>query len=149
LSESTETPDSSVPPAIRPAQQPTWIVSLTSFLFILLQGACTYVMAASGVRIAIGLSALAAAAGLHRPAGGFHADVIRIPMMLVAIGGSLTNLYVLWRLRSLRARPSSQWRVVPAGPRQIRAENTQIALAIITLLLVLAEYLTHRIVHGL
>jgi len=127
----------------------SWLISLTSLLFILLQSACTAVIAISGVRVVIGLSALAAAAGLHRPAGGFHADAIRIPMMVIAIGGSLINLYVIWRIRSLRARPASQWRVQPATKKQIRSENIQIALAIITLVLVMAEYLTHRIVHGL
>jgi len=127
----------------------SWLISFTSLLFILLQSACTAVIAISGVRVVIGLSALAAAAGLHRPAGGFHADAIRIPMMVIAIGGSLINLYVIWRIRSLRARPASQWRVQPATKKQIRSENIQIALAIITLVLVMAEYLTHRIVHGL
>ena len=131
------------------APRPRWGLGITSFLFILLQSACTFVMAVSGVRVVIGLTALAAAAGLHRPAGGFHADAIRIPMMLIALGGSVLNLYMVWRVRSLRARPSSQWRMTPATPKTVRAENFQIALSIITLVLLLAEYLTHRIVHGL
>ena len=58
---------------------------MTSLLFILLQSACTAVMAISGVRVIIGLSALAAAAGLNRPATGFHSDAIRIPMMTIAV----------------------------------------------------------------
>ena len=126
----------------------SWTLSATSLLFIVLQSACTAVMAISGVRVLIGLSALAAAAGLHRPAWGFHADAIRIPMMLIAIGGSLTNLYVIWRVRSLRARPSSQWRMTPLTSKQRRSETFQIVLAVVTLVLVLAEYITHRIVHG-
>src|SRR5271156_3091728 len=88
----------------------SWIVGLTSFFFILLQSACTAVIALSGVRVIIGLSALAAAAGLNGPAVGFHADAIRIPMMAIAVIGSLVNLYVIWRIRSLRSRSSSQWR---------------------------------------
>jgi hypothetical protein len=63
----------------------SWIVGLTNFFFILLQSACTAVMAISGVRVVIGLGALAAAAGLNRPAGGFHADLIRIPMMAITL----------------------------------------------------------------
>ncbi len=126
----------------------SWIVGTTSFLFILLQSACTAVMAISGVRVIIGLSALAAAAGLNRPASGFHADAIRIPMMAIALIGSFVNLYVIWRIRSLRARPSSQWRAIPATPKQKRAEVFQIVLAVITLALVLAEWITHRIVHN-
>jgi len=127
----------------------SWIIALSSLLFILLQSACTAVMAISGVRVVIGLGALAAAAGLHRPATGFHADAIRIPMMVLAIGGSLINLYVIWRIRSLRARPSSQWRVGDVSPGKKRNETIQIALAIFTLVLVAAEELTHLIVHGI
>jgi hypothetical protein len=126
----------------------SWIVGTTSFLFILLQSACTAVMAISGVRVIIGLSALAAAAGLNRPAGGFHADAIRIPMMAIALIGSFVNLYVIWRIRSLRSRPSSQWRAIPPTPKQKRAEIFQIVLAVVTLALVLAEWVTHRIVHN-
>ena len=126
----------------------SWIVGVTSLFFILLQSACTAVMAISGVRVIIGLSALAAAAGLNRPAAGFHADAIRIPMMALAVIGSLVNLYVVWRIRSLRSRPSSQWRTTPATPRQKRAEVFQVVLAIVTLVLVLAEWITHHIIHN-
>jgi hypothetical protein len=129
-------------------QPRNWLVGLTSLFFILLQSACTAVMAISGVRVVIGLSALAAAAGLDRPATGFHADAIRIPMMAIALIGSFVNLYVIWRVRSLRSRPSSQWRVSPATAKQKRSEAIQIALALITLALVAAEWITHRIVHN-
>ncbi len=130
------------------APRPSWAISITSLLFILLQSACTFVMAVSGVRVLIGLSALAAAAGLGRPASGFHANIYRIPMMVLALGGALLNLYMIWRIRSLRARPSSQWRMAPVGPGKIRSENFQIALSIITLILVAAEQITHLIVHN-
>jgi hypothetical protein len=130
------------------ATRRSWIVGFTSLLFILLQSACTAVMAISGVRVLIGLGALAAAAGLHAPATGFHGDAIRIPMMVLAVGGSLVNLYVIWRIRSLRARPASQWRVQPISAKQKRSESLQIGLAILTLVLVAAEYATHLIVHG-
>jgi hypothetical protein len=130
------------------ATRRSWIVGFTSLLFILLQSACTAVMAISGVRVLIGLGALAAAAGLHAPATGFHGDAIRIPMMVLAVGGSFVNLYVIWRIRSLRARPASQWRVQPISAKQKRSESLQIGLAILTLVLVAAEYATHLIVHG-
>src|SRR6201998_4003936 len=84
--------------------------SWASLVFAILQSACTAVIAISGLRVAIGLSALAAAAGIHAPAKGFHQDAIRIPMMLVALVGSLLNLFVIWKIRSLRSKPASQWR---------------------------------------
>lgn len=124
------------------------MLGATSFVFILLQSACTAVMAISGVRVLIGLGALAAAAGLHRAATGFHSDAIRIPMMSIAVVGSVINVYVISRIRALRARPSSQWRMPPVSARQKRNELLQLALAIFTLLLVAAEYATHLIVHN-
>jgi hypothetical protein len=132
----------------QPVKNRAWLVSATSFVFIVLQSACTAVMAISGVRVAIGLSALAEATiGIHAPAGGFHRDVIRIPMMIAATVGSLINLYVVWRIRSLRARPSSQWRIQPVTPKQRRSELFQIVLAILTLVLVAAEGITHPMIH--
>jgi len=132
----------------RPARKRTWLVSVTSLVFIVLQSACTAVIAISGIRVAIGLSGLAAATiGIHAPASGFHRDVIRIPMMILAAIGSLINLYVVWRIRTLRARPSSQWRVQPTTPKQRRSEFVQIALAIVTLALVAAEWIAHPMVH--
>jgi hypothetical protein len=126
----------------------TWLVSMTSLIFIVLQSACTAVIAISGVRVAIGLSALVEATiGIHAPAGGFHRDVIRIPMMLAATIGSLINLYVIWRIRTLRARPSSQWRMQAVTAKQRRSELFQIVLAIITLVLVATEWITHPMVH--
>ena len=131
-----------------PTRRRTWLVSITSFLFILLQSACTAVIAISGVRVAIGLSALAEATiGIHAPAHGFHQDMIRIPMMILATIGSLINLYVIWRIRTLRARPSSQWRVQPATVKQKRSELIQIVLAIVSLALVATEWIAHPMVH--
>lgn len=124
-----------------------WLLSLTSLFFILLQSACTAVMAISGLRLIIGLGALAAAYGVHQPASGFHGNLIRIPMMVLAVTGAATNLYVIWRIRSLRSRPAAKWRVTAPSTKQRRSERIQIVLAILTLLLVLAEWTSHSIIH--
>jgi hypothetical protein len=127
-----------------------WTVSLTSLFFIALQSACTLVMALSGVRLIIGLGALAAvAAGAKGPATGIHQDAIRIPMMALAVLGSCVNLYMIWRIRSLRKRPSSQWRQQPLSSRQFWGERVQITLAAVTLVLVLAEFLSHHYIFRL
>ena len=125
-----------------------WFVNVTSLCFILLQSVCTAVMAVSGVRVLIGLGSLAAAAGLGRPATGFHGDSVRIPMMLIAVLGSTINLYMIWRVRSLRNRPAAKWRAIAPTAQELRSERFQIALAVVTLLLVLGEWYTHRIVHN-
>jgi hypothetical protein len=145
MNEPIEAVRSEIPP---PPSSRSWLIGVTSLGFILLQSLCTWVMAVSGVRVLIGLSALAATAGLHRPSHGYHADAIRIPMMLVAVVGSLVNLYVVWRIRSLRARPAAQWRMQPVSIQQRRSEVFQIVLAVITLVLVAAEQATHLIIHN-
>jgi len=121
---------------------------MTSLIFIVLQSACTAVIAISGVRVAIGLSALAEATiGIHAPAGGYHRDVIRIPMMIAATIGSLINLYVIWRIRTLRARPSSQ---LARSSRQPKAEEIGIPSNCARNrhpVLVAAEWITHPMVH--
>lgn len=122
-------------------------VNFTGLMFALLQSACTAVLAVSGFRVVIGLGALAIAAGTTDPARGFHADRIRIPMMVVALVGALANLYVLWRVRSLRARPSAQWRLQPLTPAKRRSERLQFVLAILTLILLAAEAATHHLIH--
>jgi hypothetical protein len=126
----------------------SWTIGFVSLFFILLQSACTAVMAISGLRLLIGVGSLAAASGLKVFAGAFHGDAVRIPMMVVAVGGSLVNLYVLWRIRTLRGRSSSRWRVRAATHTEERAESIQIALAFLTLLMVAVEWFAHIRLHG-
>lgn len=123
------------------------LLNWSSLVFAILQSACTAVIAISGVRVAIGLSALAAAAGIHAPSRGFHQDVIRIPMMAVALLGSLINLYVVWKVRRLRRNPAAQWRQQPLTRKKLSSERLQIALSALTLLLLAAEWITHPLVH--
>jgi hypothetical protein len=119
-------------------------------LFIVLQSVCALIMALSGVRLIIGLGALGAvAAGARGPASGFHQDAIRIPMMALAVLGSCINLYMIWRTRSLRKRPSSKWRQQPISRRRLWGERVQITLAIVTLVLVVAEFLSHHFIFRL
>jgi hypothetical protein len=118
-----------------------------SLLFAVLQSLCTAVLTLSGIRVAIGLTALAAASGIYAPARGFHQDVIRIPMLALAAAGAIVNLAVLAWIWHLRARPSAQWRKREVSPKDRRSERLQLALAILTLVLVGLETWTHTIVH--
>src|SRR5256886_3896099 len=125
----------------------TRLINWSSIVFAILQSACTAVIAISGLRVAIGFSALAAAAGIHSPARGFHQDTIRIPMMVFAFLGAVINLYVVGKVRRLRSKPAAQWRQQPVTRRKINSERFQIALSILTLLLLAAEWITHPLVH--
>ena len=130
------------------SRQRSWLLSFSSFFFILLQSACAAVMAISGLRLLIGLGSLAAASSNMKLVAAIHADAIRIPMLALAVAGSVINLYVIWRVRSLRSRASSIWRVSPASPKTKRAEAVQITLAVLTLLLVAVEASLHTHLHG-
>ena len=125
----------------------SWIIGFTSLFFILLQSACTAFMALSGLRLLIGIGALAAATTGLRLLDSIHGEAIRIPMEIFAVAGSVINLYAIWRVRSLRARPSSQWRVAPVSAGKRRAESIQIALAVFTLLFVAIEWTFHIYLH--
>jgi len=123
------------------------LLGWSGIVFAILQSACTAVIAVSGVRVAVGLSALVAAAGIHAPARGFHQDAIRIPMMLFALFGSLLNLFVIWKIRKLRSKAASQWRQKPVPAKKQSAERIQVALSVFTLVLLAAEWITHPMIH--
>jgi hypothetical protein len=118
-----------------------------SLIVAMAQSLCTAVLTISGVRVAIGLSALAAASGIYAPAKGFHQDAIRIPMLILATVGAIVNLAVLAWIRHLRSRPSAQWRRRELTSKEKRNEKLQIAMAILTLILVGLETWTHPMVH--
>lgn len=119
----------------------------TGVLFALLQSLCTAVFAISGVRVAIGLTSLAAVSGIYAPAKGWHQDSIRIPMLIFATVGAVINLVVIWWIRHLRNQPSAQWRRREPGAKEKRSMRLQVALAIITLILVGVETWTHSLIH--
>jgi hypothetical protein len=118
-----------------------------SILLALLQSLCTAVLTISGIRVAIGLSALAAASGIYAPAKGWHQDAIRIPVLIVATLGAIVNLAAIAWIRHLRNRPSAQWRRRERTAKEKRSERLQIVLAIVTLILVGLETWTHPMVH--
>jgi len=145
--ERTRTDAASAPSVASETSARTKLLTWSSFVFAVLQSFCTALVAISGIRVAIGLSALAAAAGIHAPATGFHSNAIRIPMMALALVGSLLNLYLLWNARRLRNRPSAQWRRIPLTARKKASERLQLILSLVTLVLLAAEGIIHALIH--
>jgi hypothetical protein len=124
-------------------------VAWSSFLFALLQSVCTFFAAANGLRFAVGLGSLVLSAGAGAMVDRFHADALRIPMVCLALAGSVLNLGILAQIRRLRRRGASQWRQQPLSPRKLRAERMQIVLSVATLVLVAVEEGLHYQYHGL
>jgi hypothetical protein len=122
------------------------LIAWSSFFFALLQSICGAFVAIDG----LGIGSLALSSGLAAALDGFHVDWIRIPMMTIALLGSLLNLGILMHVRRLRNRPAAQWRMKPLSLHQRRMERLRIVLSVATLVLLgLEEYLHFAHHHSL
>ena len=121
------------------------LINWSAFLFAVLQSVCSALIALNGVRLLVGIGAFAAASGALKLADRMHIDAIRIPMMLLALAGSLLNLVVLWQVWRLRKRSASSWRQKPVSKQKVTSEWLQFTLSVITPLLLAAELVAHRI----
>jgi hypothetical protein len=122
------------------------VLTGASLIIALLQSLCTAILTISAIRVAIGLTTLAAS-GIAAPILGFHRDAIRIPMLTLATIGAVVNLLVLAWIWRLRAQPSAQWRKRDISKNERRSERLQVVLSIVTLVLVGVECWAHVIVH--
>ncbi len=121
-------------------------VSGASVTMALLQSLCTAVFTVNSLRVGIGLAALAAGS-IVGPLIPFHRDSIRIPMLAIAVIGALINLFVIAWIRHLRNRPETMWRRREPSKKQVLSERVQIAMAVVTLVLVGLEVWTHSLLH--
>lgn len=119
------------------------LLNWSAVLFAFLQSVCSALIALSSIRLFIGAAAFASALGVVKLAGKMHIAAIRIPMELIALVGSLLNLFVLWQVWRLRRRSASAWRQKPVSPQKRRSEILQLVLSLVTLFLLAAEYWAH------
>lgn len=124
------------------------LINWSALFFAVLQSVCSAFIALNGVRLLVGVGAFAAASGALKLADQMHIAAIRIPMMLLALAGSLLNLVVLRQVWRLRRRPASAWRQTAVPKRKLASECLQFTLSILTLVLLGAEFVAHRILHG-
>jgi len=139
--------DSGVPKLTRVSTEPlpsksTWI-GWSSFFFAVVQSVCSAFVALSGLRLLIGAAAFGSALGLLKIADRLHFSAIRIPMMLLALVGALFNLVAVWQVRRLRGRSASAWRQKTLASKKLNAERLQLALSVLTLVLLVFEYYFH------
>ncbi len=134
---------SAAPPAKMPLVN-IKLINWSALLFAVLQSVCSAFIALNGVRLLIGIGAFAAASGALKLADRMHIAAIRIPMMLLALLGSVLNLIVLWQIWRLRRRPASAWRQQPVSTQKKASELFQLALSVLTLALLATEFLAHR-----
>jgi hypothetical protein len=126
------------------------VIAWSSFLFAFLQSICTFFVALGGLRLLIGVTSVAVSATMGTALERFHTDWIRIPMMGIALIGSLLNLAVLYQIRRLRNRPAAQWRRQPLSRGKVRMERIEFFLSIAALALIgIEEYLHFHFHHHL
>ena len=137
-------------PAVLETGSPLFVVA-SSLLFSVLQSVCTAVVALNSVRLAIGIGSLAMTTGLGAAMEHFHQITwLRFTLLVGALSGSILTLGIVLRATRLRNRPAARWRFRPLSSKQRRMEMLQVALSLVTLLLVvIEEYLHFRLCHTL
>ena len=129
------------------SSKPTrWLLTWGSFALAAAESICVAAVGLSGMRVALGLTSLLAA-GASGPARGLHREAIRIPLLTLGAIGAVVSLLLLWNEDRLRRNPAAAWRVQPLTPIQRRRRRFQLGAAILTLLLVAAELITHPWFH--
>jgi hypothetical protein len=118
-------------------------IAWSGFFFALLQSVCTFFAAANSLRFAVGLGSVVLSASAGAMVDRFHADALRVPMIGLALVGSLLNLGILAQVRRLRHRSASQWRQQLPSPRKLRMERIQMVLSVATLVLIAVEESLH------
>ena len=137
-----------VPPAQRVADGPRHTrnaIAWTSLVFAVLQSVCTFFAAMNGLRVGIGIGSLVLASSTASAIDHIHNSWLRIPMIVLAVLGSVINLVVLWQIRRLRKLPSARWRQTVPKASKLRSERLQLMLSIVTLILVGLEERQHLI----
>jgi hypothetical protein len=119
------------------------VLASSSLFFVLLQSVCTFFAAIAGLRLLLGVGALASLAAFGAYWDRFHIDSIRLPVMAIALIGSCLSLAGVMRVWSLRHRSASHWRRKAIAPSILWRERGEFALSLITLALIAIEEVAH------
>ena len=123
-----------------------WLLAWGSLALATAESICVAAVGLSGVRVALGMTSLLAA-GAGGPARGFHREAIRIPLLTLGVIGAVISLLLLWNEERMRRNPAAAWRMRPLTPAQRRRRWFQLGAAILTLVLVALELVTHSWFH--
>lgn len=96
--------------------------------------------------MALGMTSLLAA-GAAGPAHGWHREALRLPLLALGATGAGLSLLLLWNEERLRKSSAAAWRLRPLTRQQARRRRLQLWMAILTLILVALELLTHPWFH--
>lgn len=124
-------------------RSPLWLAS-TSALLAIIEAICLFLVTANGLAAVVGVSAVVLAQGVLL----FHTAAIRLPILALASGGALLNLWLLWNQWRLRRSPAARWRIRPLTAKERRRILLIAGLSIVALILVAAELFLHNKLHG-
>jgi len=122
------------------------LIGWASLTLAAVQAICVAAVALSSVRVLLGMTSLLAA-GAAGPAPGFHRNALRLPVLWIAGILAVLNLLLLWNEDRIRRSPSAQWRLQPLTSRQRRSRWMQLGTSVASLVLILAEVVSHPWFH--
>ncbi len=119
-------------------------VSLGALTVALIEGVCAGLVLLKGMALTSSVAALTAGGG----SSWIHEDRVRIPLMVLAAGAALANLYMVANGWRLRRNPAAAWRVRPLSSREKRRAGFVILASLATLALIAGEIYGHHILHA-
>jgi hypothetical protein len=122
---------------------PSLLLSSAAFVGGLVEGACAILVASASAKLFVGLGAVAGAVKASR----LHADVIRIPVLLVSAASAVIMLVVLWNAWRARSRSAARWRKRPMAVREKFSFAITLFASLLTLALVAGEAIEHPLFH--
>lgn len=108
-------------------------------IFAVLESVCVFLIGLSKLGVLVGLASLLAA----EKASSFHTEKFRIPILLIAVVGSVVNLYSVWNFHRLRNASSAAWRRRPLTAQQKAKDTVLVLLSLAALLVVALEIYVH------
>ncbi len=119
-------------------------LSLGALTVAMVEGVCAGLVLLKGVAVTSSFFALTAGGG----SSWIHEDRVRIPLMVLAAGAALANLYVVANGWRLRRNPAAAWRVGPLSSREKRRAGFVILASLATLAMIAGEIYGHHILHA-
>jgi hypothetical protein len=125
------------------SSSPSLLLSSAAFVGSLIEGACAILVASASAKLFVGIGAVAAAVKASR----LHADIVRIPVLLVSAACATIMLVVLWNSWRARNRSAARWRRKPLTVRERVSFAITLLASVLTLALVVGEVIEHPIFH--
>jgi hypothetical protein len=125
------------------SSSPSLLFSGAAFIGSLVEGACAILVASASAKLFVGLGAVAGAVKASR----LHADIIRVPVLLVSAAAAIIMLVVLSNAWRARNRSAARWRKRPMTIREKFSFAITLLASVLTLALVVGEALEHPLFH--